>query len=396
MYSNSKFQGNTIAKEPLIERKTQKADARILRHPLIGRDAVRDSSRSSLSNSQSSLKNGIFSKIGSALGRRGSIEQKVLYSLDTLVDPNSSDGASAEFNLGARKFSATSSSSLPMQKGGFNSMNGSSLATDGDNVIHRTKERIRSSVASVIGKRSSLRNPRFPPPQNLNANVLFFDRLREQEMENAENEVHDSEAGSEERTPDDRSVLGAENVAAGETLDSTREFVSDASHDPLRDSIASTGSGQLCSRKQGTAAACDSLISDRCPSVVSQDSLRISESSSLTHQSIDSFYTDDSGTAHADPVPQVARGDFDPVPQVAQDDLDPRQSRSPSLYSILAPVFPEDDRATRFKTSEEILSGQSPPLKLIAGYRYFFSSFYFFPYLVTLLFNFFLVKDIFI
>lgn len=291
----------------------------------------------------------------------------MLYSLDTLVDPSSSsDGASAEFNLGARKFSATSSSSLPMWKGGFNSMNGSGLATTDDdgsapsNVIHRTKERFRSSVASVIGKRSSLRNPRFPPAQNLNANVLFFDRLREQELENAEIEAH--EAGSEERTPDDRSVGRAVVPAAGGTPDSTRESVSDALHDPPRDindDDASTGSGQSCSKKQGTVAACDSLISDRCPSVVSQDSLRISECSSVTRRSNDSFYTDDSGTAHADPVAQVARGN----------DLDPGQCRSPSLHSIFTAVFSENDRAPRVRTNEDIISDQSPPLKLITGYR---------------------------
>lgn len=279
-----------------------KADGKISCRPLveIGRTpqvremgGVRPSLPGShLSSSQSSLKNGIFSKIGSSFGIRRSGEQKFLHSLDALVDPSAEFSShSPEFASGAGKTSATTSSSLPTQKGKFDSLDSSEYAMSAEdgpsNVIRRAAKKIRSSLASVMDRRrSSSKVPIFPPPPNLSANAMFFDRLREQQMENAEIEAVNSPCRDRPEQDISGSVIAdcsISRVSADKTSNTSQEYISLESSNAVSDLLydTSTNSDQLCSEMQCAAKTCDSVVSDCCPSEASQDLLRISKCSSL-------------------------------------------------------------------------------------------------------------------
>lgn len=323
-------------------------------------DAVAASSY--LSDSRGSLKNGMLSKIGSALTRKSSnAEHKMLHSLDLRSSPPASISSSSEFLPGVRKLSSTSSSSLPVRNGAYPSlvshMSSTGLATDeseaGMNAVRRlrpgrsftkTKEKIRSSVVSVIRNRGSQKNVRPPPQPNLNANLLFFDRLREQEMERAQldqenpsqtDEVKVTEnkpsncLSSNDQHPDQlnsrngvsnnsqhREALGSVAVAAftpSQTL--ATSIPSDIQPHSSSGNLPTSSEVVLRSKKEGIGFMTgESFVTDRCPSVISRDSLRISECSSLslTRQSTGSNSTDDSGTTSLDGcVVQVSSSDND-------------------------------------------------------------------------------------
>ena len=155
----------------------------------------------------------MLSRIGSALGsKRGDNHHQ--NSTFAQSSPASSSSSSEFLPSVPRKLSSASFSSLPGQTSSLpgqakaarpDNFNVSTLDADTNPMrrirdgrsFSKTKAKIRSSVASVIGgvSRNSSKGSQ-PLQTNFNANSQFFDRLREQELENAQREAEMSSSGN--------------------------------------------------------------------------------------------------------------------------------------------------------------------------------------------------------
>lgn len=389
---------------------------------------------SSLSDSRGSLKNGMLSKIGSALTRKNSnLEHKMmLQSLDLRSSPPASISSSSEFLPGVRKLSSTSSSSLPVRNGAYPSlishMSSTGLAMNeeeaGMSAVQRlrpgrsftkTKEKIRSSVVSVIRNRgSSQKNARPPPQPNLNANLLFFDRLREQEMERAQldEEKTSHEANSTENKPSNgfsrndlhpqpqqlKSRNGVSNssqhhegsiveveatVLAPSQILATSISSDIQPHPPSRgNSPPASSEVVLRPKKKEQGIGCivtgeSSFVTHRYPSVISRDSLRVSECSSLTRQSTSSNSTDDSGTTSLDGrVVQVSSSDSvwraNGFPKsLSKEPLQVQLWSTKMCDATSSPPPRIDDIPSSFCDSERNDDDCSPTFRMFDGLRYF-------------------------
>src|SRR6218665_2069982 len=387
---------------------------------------------SSLSDSRGSLKNGMLSKIGSALTRKNSnLEHKMmLQSLDLRSSPPASISSSSEFLPGVRKLSSTSSSSLPVRNGAYPSlishMSSTGLAMNeeeaGMSAVQRlrpgrsftkTKEKIRSSVVSVIRNRgSSQKNARPPPQPNLNANLLFFDRLREQEMERAQldEEKTSHEANSTENKPSNgfsrndlhpqqlKSRNGGSNssqnhegsiveveatVLAPSQILATSISSDIQPHPPSRgNSPPASSEVVLRPKKKEQGIGCivtgeSSFVTHRYPSVISRDSLRVSECSSLTRQSTSSNSTDDSGTTSLDGrVVQVSSSDSvwraNGFPKsLSKEPLQVQLWSTKMCDATSSPPPRIDDIPSSFCDSERNDDDCSPTFRMFDGLRYF-------------------------
>lgn len=244
---------------------------------------------------------GVLSRIGSALSKR--TETRMKRSLQNQIPSSSS--SSAEFLPGMEKFPSRGqknvSSSLPRDgslrsgEAAVETRRPMSFLREGRS-FGKTKAKIKSSVSSVINGRSASKKD---PPTNLNVNLPFFDRLREQELEKVRQEElqmrrlqceesQDNGHNSVNSTKRDRNhVPDREGAGRGDYVTRplglrTRNFESDSQTDEgiqishsvsnMRNDFA-TGSNQL---------------------LEAHDSSHDSEQSSMTHQSDDGIFADDS------------------------------------------------------------------------------------------------------
>lgn len=246
---------------------------------------------------------GVLSRIGSVLSRR--TETRMKRSLQNQIPSSSS--SSAEYLPSAERFPSRGqkniSSSLPrdgsLQSGEtvVETRRPMSFLREGRS-FGKTKARIKSSVSNVINGRSSS-SKKEEPQTNLNVNLPFFDRLREQELEKVRKEelearrlqceepqdgAHSSTNSAERdrNRPPDRDGAGRGDYVTRPLGLRTRVFESDSQTD---EGIQISHS--VSNMRNDFAAG-----SNRLPET--HDSSHDSERSSMTHQSDDGVFADDS------------------------------------------------------------------------------------------------------
>lgn len=213
----------------------------------------------------------------------------------------SSSSSSAEFLPGMEKFPSRGqkvSSSLPrdgsLRSGetAVETRRPMSFLRGESRSFGKTKAKIKSSVSSVINGRSASKKD---PPTNLNVNLPFFDRLREQELEKVRQEElqmrrlqesQDNVDGSVKRdrnhAPDREEPVGRGDYVTRPLGLRTRNFESDSQTD---EGIQISHS--VPNMRNGFAAGSNQLLE-------THDSSHDSEQSSMTHQSDDGIFADDS------------------------------------------------------------------------------------------------------